>query len=183
MFFLVPHPFKIEAFLQNSLSLQCTYLCNSWRLSVYGLDVTLTRCVCLYRCWPTTGGRPQSRRGLCQHFYNVVTVSTKHIVHKNTAAPEYVGGGKDGDWVLPIVKLKGISINLEREFVSTHRGVCWSHVQKQKGFFFFCFFLNMHIVTLTTHIWSWSLLTCRQKPLDLQQQLSLKLVRPAFGTV
>ena len=26
---LVPHPFKIEAFLQNSLSLQCTYLCNS----------------------------------------------------------------------------------------------------------------------------------------------------------
>lgn len=152
MFFLVPHPFKIEAFLQNSLSLQCTYLCNSWRLSVYGLDVTLTRCVCLYRCWPTTGGRPQSRRGLCQHFYNVVTVSTKHIVHKNTAAPEYVGGGKDGDWVLPIVKLKGISINREREFVSTHRGVCWSHVQKQKGFFFFFFFKHAYSDVDDTHL-------------------------------
>lgn len=126
-------------------------------------------------------GRPQSRRGLCQHFYNVVTVSTKHIVHKNTAAPEYVGGGKDGDWVLPIVKLKGISINLEREFVSTHRGVVLKSCTETERFFFF-FFLNMHIVTLT-HIWSWSLLTCRQKPLDLQQQLSLKLVRPAFGTV
>lgn len=127
-------------------------------------------------------GRPQSRRGLCQHFYNVVTVSTKHIVHKNTAAPEYVGGGKDGDWVLPIVKLKGISINREREFVSTHRGVVLKSCTETERFFFF-FFLNMHIVTLTTHIWSWSLLTCRQKPLDLQQQLSLKLVRPAFGTV
>lgn len=149
MFFLVPHPFKIEAFLQNSLSLQCTYLCNSWRLSVYGLDVTLTRCVCLYRCWPTTGGRPQSRRGLCQHFYNVVTVSTKHIVHKNTAAPEYVGGGKDGDWVLPIVKLKGISINF---YVYQHTEECVEVMYRNRKVFFFFFFKHAYSDVDDTHL-------------------------------
>lgn len=149
MFFLVPHPFKIEAFLQNSLSLQCTYLCNSWRLSVYGLDVTLTRCVCLYRCWPTTGGRPQSRRGLCQHFYNVVTVSTKHIVHKNAAAPEYVGGGKDGDWVLPIVKLKGISINF---YVYQHTEECVEVMYRNRKVFFFFFFKHAYSDVDDTHL-------------------------------
>lgn len=37
--FLVPYPFKIEASLQNSLSLQCTYLFHFWHFSVYGLSL------------------------------------------------------------------------------------------------------------------------------------------------
>lgn len=44
--FLVPYPFKIEASLQNSLSLQCTYLCILTFFSVYGLSSMLTRFTC-----------------------------------------------------------------------------------------------------------------------------------------
>lgn len=40
--FLVPHPFKIEASLQNSLSLQCTYLCI----------FDISQCMDFLSCWP-----------------------------------------------------------------------------------------------------------------------------------
>lgn len=42
--FLVPYPFKIEASLENSLSLQCTYLCIF--VSVFELSWILTRFIC-----------------------------------------------------------------------------------------------------------------------------------------
>lgn len=40
--FLVPYPFKIEASLQNSLSLQCTYLCI----------FDISQCTNFLECWP-----------------------------------------------------------------------------------------------------------------------------------
>lgn len=58
--FLVPYPFKIEASLQNSLSLHCTYLCIFfWHFSVYGLPLMWTGFTCtaarLTNEWETTG--------------------------------------------------------------------------------------------------------------------------------
>lgn len=152
MFFLVPHPFKIEAFLQNSLSLQCTYLCNSWRLSVYGLDVTLTRCVCLYRCWPTTGAVLKADEVFVNTFI-MLLLFQQNISSIKTLRLQNMSGGKrwwlsssdcetEGNFYKP---WKRICIN-------TQRSVLKSCTETERFFFFLFFFKHAYSDVDDTHL-------------------------------
>lgn len=121
--FLVPYPFKIEASLQNSLSLQCTYLCI----------FDISQCMDFLRCWPGYLYNCEIEYWATNRFWpseptkplkQMRSLSISNKTLSNNAPKCFLEIGKI---VTEFVKL----YKCER-VLSTHREVCWSHVQKLK---------------------------------------------------